>query len=69
MHKQPHAPKDSREQLRQQWLQQAGAAFDLYFDGGPQPPPVGQLHVDVDARQTGDALDWWRERVAAGVAQ
>ncbi len=29
-----------REQLRQQWLEQAGAAFDLYFDGGPNPPPV-----------------------------
>ena len=29
-----------REQLRQQWLQQAEAAFDLYFDGGQAEPPV-----------------------------
>src|ERR1700676_1955031 len=36
-------PPDSdhrREQLRQQWLQQAEAAFDLYFDGGQAEPPV-----------------------------
>lgn len=30
----------TREQLRQQWLQQAGAAFDLYFDGQQKPPLV-----------------------------
>jgi hypothetical protein len=29
-----------RDQLRQQWLQQADAAFDLYFDGQPGPRPV-----------------------------
>jgi hypothetical protein len=40
MNKQACSPNNSREQLRQQWLQQAEAAFDLYFDGGQQPPPV-----------------------------
>jgi hypothetical protein len=33
-------PSNDRERLRQQWLQQAAAAFDLYFDSGQGPPPV-----------------------------
>ena len=35
----PLTPAD-RERLREQWLQQAGAAFDLYFDPEQPQPPV-----------------------------
>ena len=35
----PHAPAD-REHLREQWLQQAAAAFDLYYDPEQAEPPV-----------------------------
>lgn len=34
------SPGNPREHLRQQWLQQAAAAFDLYFDPAQDPPPV-----------------------------
>jgi hypothetical protein len=40
MNKPPRTSDATRQQLRQQWLQQAGAAFDLYFDDGQQPPVV-----------------------------
>src|SRR5262245_43364214 len=35
----PHTPVD-REALREQWLQQAAAVFDLYFDPEQSEPPV-----------------------------
>lgn len=40
MHQPSPTPTNGHDHLRQQWLQQAGAAFDLYVDGGQQPPPV-----------------------------
>ena len=40
MNEHPHTDDTTREQFRQQWLQQAGAAFDLYFDGEQNPPLV-----------------------------
>lgn len=40
MNEHPRTTDSLREQRRRQWLQQAGAAFDLYFDGGAPPPPV-----------------------------
>jgi hypothetical protein len=33
-------PPADRERLREQWLQQAAAAFDLYFDPEQPEPPV-----------------------------
>jgi hypothetical protein len=54
-------PPDSdhrREQLRQQWLQQAEAAFDLYFDGGQAEPPV------TFAQREGRACSLTRELAA-----
>lgn len=35
----PLSPAD-RERLREHWLQQATAVFDLYFDPEPAEPPV-----------------------------
>jgi hypothetical protein len=40
MNESPRTDNDTRQQLRQQWLQQAAAAFDLYFDGQQTPPLV-----------------------------
>lgn len=40
MNETSHSSDTAREQLRQQWLQQAEAAFDLYFDPQQEPPLV-----------------------------
>ena len=58
MNEHPRTANTSREQLRQQWLQQAGAAFDLYFDGGQNPPPI------TFSQREGRACSLTRERAA-----
>jgi hypothetical protein len=58
MNEHPVTTTTPREQRRQQWLQQAGAAFDLYFDGGQNPPPV------TFAQREGRACSLTRELAA-----
>jgi hypothetical protein len=36
----PSLPPADRERLRQQWLQQAAAVFDLYYDPDQPEPPI-----------------------------
>jgi hypothetical protein len=59
MNDHPRTENTTREQLRQQWLQQAAAAFDLYFDDEQSPPSTTFSHREDRACSLTRELAAW----------
>jgi hypothetical protein len=70
MNESPRTDNDTRQQLRQQWLQQAAAAFDRYFDGQQTPPLVTFTQREGRAcALSQERAAWLLEQGAEGILQ